>query len=185
MDAEDPYQRKNQFLYVPEDFPGLIPAELHSVFEGGPFRVCNVCEQVLVQKDLYEIQKVFRGKECVFEMAICRACGENLAREFSEESIAAIKGFLLCNYRSSGESEPQHCQFCGFPRRLFRNFTLYGACRDQSLVFPALLMCEKCGERLGQKLSRKTRDVQGEFVRDHFPGIPADFEFSPSFGSVI
>jgi len=167
-------------LQLPKPQP--IPNLLHSVYEKGPFRICCVCSQVLTDGRLYEVQKVYRGKETIFEMAICHGCGEEVAREFSEESKENMKHFLLSHFRPS--TEPSHCHFCGFPRGLVPNFTIVGMCREHSLLVPSIIMCEKCGERLQQKLSRKTREAQGDFIRDNFPGVPEGLDVSPapSFG---
>lgn len=50
---------------------------------------------------------------------------------------------------------------------------------------PSLVMCDGCNERLQDCLSRKTRDVQDDFVRDNFPGVPADLDLSPSFSGLL
>ncbi len=162
--------------------PQPIPDLLHSVYEKGPFRACCMCGHHLADGRLYEIQKVFRGKEAIFEMAICHGCGEDVAREFSQESMENMKQFLVANFRPS--PEPSHCHFCGFPRALVHDFTIVGMCRQTSLLLPSIIMCEKCSERLQGKLSRKTREAQGDFVRDHFPGVPEGLDVSPapSFG---
>ncbi len=159
-----------------------IPDLLHSVFEKGPFRSCCVCGDILTDGRIYEIQKVYRGKEAIFEMAICHKCGEDTAKEFSEESKESMKNFLLSNFKPA--PEPTHCHFCGFPRALVPNFTIVGMCRQSSLLVPSIILCEKCGETLQTKLSRKTREAQGEFVRDHFPGVPEGLDVTPapSFG---
>ena len=167
---------------------------MHSVYEEGPFKSCTVCGETLSDGRLYEIQKVYRGKEVIFEMAVCHSCGENVSREFSEESFESVKQFLSDNFRPSGstvDSEdkdlyiPQHCQFCGFPRTLVENYTIVGACLEHSLIWPSIMMCENCSEQLQTKLSVKTRDAQGDFIRDHFPGIPSDLDLSPSFSGIF
>lgn len=127
---------------------------------------------------IYEIQKVFRGSEVLFEMAICRRCGEQVAKEFSEESIEAMKGFLLSNFKP--DKDASHCHFCTFPLALLEGWTMVGACREDRLIFPPIILCEPCSENLQQRLSKTTRDVQDEFIRDHFPGVPADLDLSPS-----
>jgi hypothetical protein len=181
VQSEDPLRCHETWL--PEFKPCPIPRELHSVYEEGPFTSCNVCGESLADGRLYEIQKVYRGKQVVFELGICHNCGENVAREFSEESLEAMKGFLLCNFKLTLEA--RHCHFCGLPRSVTPNYTIVGACRESSLIFPTLVMCEKCSEGLQDRLSRKTRDTQGDFIRDHFPGVPADLDLSPSFGGVL
>lgn len=160
--------------------PRPIPDLLHSAYEEGPFRSCTVCGDVLTDGRLYEIQKVFRGTEAIFEMAICHTCGEGVAREFSEQSMESVRRFLEEHFRPAQEG--QHCNFCGFPRGVVQNYTIVGACREHSLVLPSLVMCEKCTERVQEELSQKTRDAHDDFVRDHFPGVPADLDVSPIFG---
>jgi len=173
------FDQKNMQPYLR---PQPIPELLHSVYEKGPFRTCCVCGHRLLDGRLYEIQKVFRGKEAIFEMAICHECGEGVAREFSEESMENMKKFLMENFKPAGE--PTHCHFCGFPRALVPNFTIVGMCREKSLLVPSIVMCEKCSESLQGKLSRKTREAQGDFIRDNFPGVPEGLDVSPapSFG---
>ncbi len=159
--------------------PTPIPDLLHSAYAEEPFRRCTVCNADLHDGRLYEIQKVFRGKEAIFEMAVCQKCGESVAEEFSEESITRIRRFLTERFRPS--SEPEHCHFCGLPRGLFSSFTVVGACQSSALILPTIVMCEPCSEKLQEQLSKKTRDVQADFVRDTFPGVPADLDLSPSF----
>lgn len=172
----------------PEDIkkfirPQPIPEILHSVYEEGPFRTCNVCGAVLTDGRLYEIQKVYRGEQVVFELAICDRCGETVSREFSEESMEKIKRHLLENFKPSDDAG--HCHFCGFPRALIHNFTIVGACTETSLILPSIIMCDNCSESIQELLSRKTRDAHDDFVRDNFPGVPADLDLSPSFGPLL
>jgi hypothetical protein len=178
-----PGQPYSWVLRIPQPYLPKIPSDLHSVYEAGPFTRCNVCEEPLRELGLYEIQKVYRGKEVIFEVALCHRCGEELVRELSQESLEAMKGFLFANFRPTPEAE--HCHFCGFPRGLFANYTVVAACEGSALLLPRIVMCERCGERLSELLSRKTREVQSDFVRDHFPGVPADLDLSPSFRGIL
>jgi uncharacterized protein with PIN domain len=168
---------------LPHVRPQPIPELLHSVFEKGPFKTCCICSKVLTDGRLYEIQKVFRGKEAIFEMAICHGCGEEVAQEFSEESKENMKKYLVENFRPA--PEPQQCHFCGFPRALVPNFTIVGMCQKFSLLVPSIIMCEKCNESLQGKLSRKTREAQGDFIRDNFPGVPEGVDVTPSPSLVL
>jgi hypothetical protein len=163
--------------------PQPIPELLHSVFEKGPFKTCCVCSKVLTDGRLYEIQKVFKGREAIFEMAICHGCGEEVAQEFSNESKENMKKFLVDNFRPA--PEPAQCHFCGFPRNLVPNFTIVGMCQKFSLLVPSIIMCEKCTERLQGKLSRKTREAQGDFIKDNFPGVPEGLDVTPSPSLVL
>ena len=166
-----------------ETEPSEIPKELHSFYEEGLFQKCTICDKDLEHLGLYEVQKVYRDKEVIFETAICQACGEDLSKEMSLESMDAMKGFMLCNFKPT--EEPDHCHFCGIPRAIFENYTVIGACRELSLLLPLIIMCEKCSEHLQGELSEKTREVQGNFIRDHFPGVPADLDLSPSVGTLF
>jgi hypothetical protein len=138
---------------------------------------------VLTDGRLYEIQKVFKGREAIFEMAICHGCGEEVAQEFSNESKENMKKFLVDNFRPA--PEPAQCHFCGFPRNLVPNFTIVGMCQKFSLLVPSIIMCEKCTERLQGKLSRKTREAQGDFIKDNFPGVPEGLDVTPSPSLVL
>ncbi|MEE3182120.1 MAG: hypothetical protein VX288_09455, partial [Planctomycetota bacterium] len=105
------------------------------------------------------------------------------SKEMSLESMDEMKGFMLCNFTPT--EEPDHCHFCGIPRAIFENYTVIVACRELSLLLPLIIMCEKCSEHLQGELSEKTREVQGDFIRDHFPGVPADLDLSPSVGTLF
>ncbi len=170
----DPEELKK--LYEPQPIPEL----LHSVYSEGPFRQCTVCDRDLSDGTVYEIQKVFRGTEVVFEYALCFGCYEDISQEFSRESIERVQNFVESEFKPV--EDVTHCHFCGLPRSVIHNFTLVGMCCKHALIVPGLVMCETCEERLQTVLSQKTRDVQGDFIRDNFPGIPANFDLSPSFG---
>jgi hypothetical protein len=163
--------------------PKPIPELLHSAYEDGPFSTCTVCGENVNDGRLYEIQKVYRGKEVIFELAVCQRCGENAAKEFSQESTENLKNFLLDEFKPT--SEITCCNFCGFPRGLTPNFTVIGACSEHLLVLPSIIMCEPCTDKLQTLLSTKTKDVQGDFVRDNFPGVPADLDLNPSFSGIL
>jgi hypothetical protein len=182
LDPEDDPLAK---IFVPPSATGKlvqIPKELHSFSERGPFRKCSACSVDLLKGCTYEIQKVYRDREVIFEMALCMTCGEGLSKEFSEESMEALKGFLLSSFRPSEDS--CHCHFCGYPRPLTTGYTLVGTCRSQSLLMPALVLCQACGDKLQNRLSRKTREAQDDFIRQNFPGVPADLDMSPVLGGL-
>ncbi len=183
LEFSDDSLKPDDAIRLPSFDPVPIPPNLHSVYEGGPFSTCTVCSESLTDGRFYEIQKVYHGTECIFEMSVCHTCGETIARDFSEASLEAIKGFLICNFKPT--REPHHCHFCGLPRSLFKNYTIVGACSEASLVFPSIVMCEKCSEGLQERLSQKTKEIQGDFMQDHFPGVPADFDLSPTLGGIL
>jgi hypothetical protein len=39
-----------------------------------------------------------------------------------------------------------------------------------------MAVCESCHERVQKKLSRKTRETFGEFIENHFPGVPENID---------
>ena len=161
----------------------LIPEHLHSVYEGGPFNRCCACRKPLLEADLYEIQKSYSGTEVVFETAICHECGSRLAAEISADSLQAMKGFLLCCYKPSVDLH--HCHFCQDPRQFYENYSVVGLCREANLLMACIVLCEKCGDSLTSRLSSRTQEIQDDFIRNNFPGIPADFDLSPHFGGLL
>jgi len=163
--------------------PTSIPCELHSAYERGPFKTCTGCSRDLADGCLYQIQKVVRGKETVFEMAICQGCGMRLYEEFSEESLEALKSFFLENFKPSPECS--NCHFCGFPRPLAKTYTIVGICQKALLIMPPLVLCDRCSESLQARISKKTRDVQDNFIRSTFPGVPADLDVLTSLGGLM
>ncbi|MBN1421297.1 MAG: hypothetical protein JXP34_21160 [Planctomycetes bacterium] len=175
MECTDPPPSFWPFGELPEIGP--IPEILHSTYLKGPFRTCTVCDESLDDGRLYEVERVFRGREPVFEMAICLACAARISREFSRESTEAIRGFL------EEHLEPRQgdaCGTCGCETAAGRGRTVSGILRRGSLVVPMLVICETCEEALQGLLSEKTRGVQGDFIDTHFPGVPAGLDRSPT-----
>src|SRR5690606_12503845 len=215
--CDDDSEKRQRLMQALSFEPAPIPRSLHSAYEGAPFRECSVCARLLRFAGLYEIQKTWHGGECVFEMALCLECSEKLAKEFSAESLAAIKGYLLCRFQPSKDAD--RCNFCQTPRESLRCLTLLGVCRGAAadllqadacspdgeldelepcsdadreversmaepdqLILPIVIMCEPCALGLQESLSAKTREIQSDFLRDHFPGIPTNLDFRPTFG---
>ncbi len=158
-----------------------IPQHLFSVFEDGPFSVCSVCDRPLCGEDgnrLYEIKKAYRGSNVVFECAICHECGLSLLADYSKESIAAIRKFFAARFKHG--LTIFECHFCGKPRNPETSeASVMAVCVGKNLVQPPICMCDPCGEILNSSLSSRTRDVNRGFLRDNFPGIPADKADSP------
>ena len=71
-----------------------IPKQFHSLYHEGPFPKCVDCEcDLLNEPTQYFIERVFRGKEPICEMAMCLDCREKIAEELSEESMVKMKMF--------------------------------------------------------------------------------------------
>jgi len=157
-----------------------IPSELHSFSQGGPFRVCSVCHGTLAGERPYEIQKVYRGTEVVFEMAMCNPCGEQILRQFSRESVEALKDFLRSRFKRFPGTF--RCHFCSLPKALQPGYTIIGACKGSALLRPVIVLCDGCGGKLQSELSQKTRETQEGLIRDRFPGVPAQLDLNPTLG---
>lgn len=154
-----------------------IPESLHSAYEEGPFKKCLVCKGALDNGKLYQIQKSQRGSETVMEMAICFECAQGFNEDISEESKQTIANFMTSLI--SQPDDHDGCRSCAMPKLDITNYTTIAVCMAEWLMMPAVTICEKCEEGLQSSLSKPTRDRQGEFFRDHFPGIPADLDVSP------
>ena len=161
----DPNARGDRLVKVPE--------HLHSTYDKRPFRRCLVCEGHLLGP--YVIQKVWRASECILEMAVCTACQEEMSRQYSEESNEAMARFVQLRLGIE-----DCCAFCPTPREKIRNYTIVAQCRAMFMMGSEII-CERCEDEIHEALSEKTQDVHDDFVRDHFPGLPAEIDFSFTF----
>ncbi|RLS51110.1 MAG: hypothetical protein DWH91_19905 [Planctomycetota bacterium] len=76
-------------LFIP------IPPLFHSAYSGAAFEFCIDCESPLAPSGIvYSVQKFVVANETVFELAICNQCRTALYLQFSEESRAAIQGYI-------------------------------------------------------------------------------------------
>jgi len=153
-----------------------IPPLLHSVYEEGPFTQCSVCDTSLLEEGvLYEIQKVFRGAEVIFECAVCGSCAAGLIQAYSKESLKVMQEFFESSFRP--DNGPDRCHFCGGDGRAGRDdVVVMGMCMGPVLMAPPVVICEACGESLNERLSKKTKESYGEFIENNFPGVPAEWE---------
>jgi hypothetical protein len=158
-----------------------IPVHLYSVFEDGPFSLCSICQKPLITEDggkIYEIKKIYKGKNVIFECAICHECGQDLLSEYSLESVEAIRGYFNENF-IPGLSLLE-CHFCGKTRDPeVSSASVMAVCLGDCLVEQPVCMCDPCAELINDSLSKKTQDVNGDFLRDYFPGVPAEWQDSP------
>lgn len=154
-----------------------IPESLHSDYEEGPFTKCLVCSQSLQTAQLYQIQKTRRGPETILEMAICFRCAKDLGDEMSEESKETIQRFMQTLVEHP--DDPDSCRACAKRPDAVVNATTFAVCMGEFLMMSPVTICDECEDNLQNSLSKATRDRQGQFFRDHFPGIPADLDISP------
>lgn len=148
-----------------------IPSQLESVYLGGPFTTCVGCnENILEPPRIYEVQKVFKGREVILEYALCDQCGEALMKEYSRESMEAIQKYVAEHFFPSFSLD--QCHLCHGPRE--GEYALLALCRGARMI-SSFAMCHKCMEDMESLLSQKTRERMKEFMDDKFPGIPAEF----------
>ncbi len=175
MNSHDPWDDDDPF----ETLSDLeeIPRKLYSAYTSKPFVTCLMCSRPLIEQDVFQIQKIFRREECILELAVCRECSETMALEYSEESKLAI---LTFRENSLQLLDDDACDFCAKPRSEFENYTIAAVCRNTSILTPIQFMCNQCEDKLQELLSEKTRDIHGNFIKDHFPGVPTSKDFHPT-----
>lgn len=162
------------------DSTDAIPGELYSDYEERPFVCCTRCGETLADfKEGFQLAKVYRRGETIFEYALCFPCHAKMAEEFSEESREAMDRFYSQNLTTGlGLGS---CGVCGIDRSLSPNqeFSLGAICNGSRMI-EGLMLCGPCVERANAVISKKTRDVWNRFIGENFPGVPADALPSPT-----
>ncbi|MEZ5305131.1 MAG: hypothetical protein R3F11_31485 [Verrucomicrobiales bacterium] len=156
------------------DEPQPIPEELYSEYEERPFRTCTRCGETLDDfEEGYQLNKVWRRGECVFEFALCFHCQQAMAGEFSEESKQRLTEFQ--EKHIDFERPMSECAVCAADRDSFDSpeFTLIAAC-ECGHMHAGFMVCAKCVEQMQELISKQTRGVFDKFVEENFPGVPAD-----------
>ena len=159
------------------EFNSPIPKELHSVYSEGPFAKCDGCNKSLLSPPkFYEIQKVYRYGEVVFEYAICNQCGENLSREYSKESIENLQQhfFEHCQLFSL----EKNCIICQKEQNKLKEYSSIGICKGDRLFYN-LFICQECTDNIESLLSEKTKRIMGDFIDNKFPGVPEHLTPAP------
>ena len=159
-----------------EDALEEIPEILHSLYSKGPFEKCSICERPILEGDTpYEIQKVWRGKETLFEYALFQSCGLDLVRSYSKESVRKIQVFF--ENRFQPDAGHDLCHFCGTKAKPGQHdLSMMAMCLGFFLLAPPVVICEACNESLNEGLSKQTKESYGDFIDTNFPGIPAEWE---------
>ncbi|MGD1979788.1 MAG: hypothetical protein PVJ98_10365 [Akkermansiaceae bacterium] len=165
-----------------------IPPLFHSLEHDGPFRRCLTCGKDFREIDEpYNITKVFRGTECVFEYAICQSCRLEQLESFSEESRQTMEDFFEENEHLQSREERlegnenyedriKECATCGTSLDELKEYSLGCVAFDDHMVvghFP-MMICAKCESELQSRLSKSTRDQWDRFISENFDGPPAD-----------
>lgn len=149
--------------------------EFHSVEHDGPFEHCSRCGATLNEGNAYQINKAWRGGECIFEYAFCTECRDSLLEEFSEESKRNLMRHQEEKMRD-GASGTGECAFCGCDRTNIehQDFTITALCIYHEIV-DSLLICFNCQTGMHELLSQQTKDVRRRFFEE-VPGVPPDWE---------
>lgn len=155
------------------DSPTDIPREFHSEYEERPFQSCTRCGEMLAGiPGGYQIFKLYRQNEAIYEYALCDPCYGGVLQEFSAESTERLHEFH--RQRVSLNLGRWTCAVCGNARGEDGEveFSLSGACLGRRLIHE-LMICGGCRREMQALLSRHTREVWDRFVEENFPGVPA------------
>src|SRR5688572_28977540 len=92
-----------------------IPPEFHSEYEDRPFQSCTRCGEMLSAiAEGYQIFKLYRRGEPIYEYALCSPCHAGVVREFSAESRVRLEEFH--RQRVSLNLGRWKCAVCGNAR---------------------------------------------------------------------
>ena len=164
----------------PKPDENAIPKELFSDYEERPFHTCTRCGETLADfLEGYQVAKVIKRGETIFEYAICSHCHSGMIEEFSEETREALEVFYAENMTTGlGLCT---CGVCGIDREddSVQEFTIAAICQSLSTV-DTLMLCSDCTDRTNDLISQQTRDVWRRFVDENFPGVPSDAQPSPT-----
>jgi hypothetical protein len=135
----------------------------------------------------FNITKVFKGPECVFEYAICLSCKSDTFQSFSEESRKRLRSFSednprleerrerLANSQNYGEWTSE-CLQCGIPLSKVTDYSIACMGFGNHMVFDPfpMMVCSGCEQTAQKLLSKTTRDQWDKFIFDNFECPPAD-----------
>ena len=159
--------------------------ELLRPFGGGWYTECVRCGDAL--DGTYYVERALRRDEPLFEFALCERCVMGFGLEMSDDSVMAIGNFWLrhCDVdarearleaASDAGSLVDTCLLSGEPRAALDEVQVWAWCRGDQVVadlFGPAVVSGAMMERLGEGLSRQTRDAMDDFVRDHL-GLPPE-----------
>lgn len=147
-----------------------IPPELHSEYEERPFQTCTRCGEMLAEiPEGYQLFKLYRRGQPIYEYALCHPCHGGLLRSFSDESRQRLADFH--SQRVSLNMGRQRCAVCGNDRADDEEFSLTAACQGTGVVH-TLMVCGPCRREMQTLLSKHTREVWDRFVNDNLSGLP-------------
>ncbi|MCH2059702.1 MAG: hypothetical protein MK183_03660 [Verrucomicrobiales bacterium] len=149
-----------------------IPEEFYSEYEERPFLTCTRCGETLCDfTEGFQIAKVFRRSEVVFEYALCAPCHIGMIDEFSIESRKALEDYYKSNMTPGLGA--QQCGICLLERESLpvNEFSLGAACLGSQML-EAFMICSPCMEKSNLLVSKKTQGIWNDFIDNNFPGVP-------------
>ncbi|MGF1483712.1 MAG: hypothetical protein ACFBZ8_05055 [Opitutales bacterium] len=178
-----------------------IPKRFHSVYVGGRFEQCTLCEApLLANGQQYLIEKHFNGSEATLEYATCEKCTEQLHSELSQESIQRLEQRFRRAFRAFEEARgldecgmldgiAHRCLFCHAHARakVCKERIIVGWFRGIHMEISAqlpLMICYPCAEALEAQLSETTRRRLEDFANEILD-FPPDFADLPSRPSLL
>jgi len=148
-----------------------LPRELHSEYEERPFQSCTRCGESLADvPEGYQLFKLFRRGETIYEYALCHPCHAGLLADFSAESRQRLAEFHA--QRVTLNLGLRRCAVCGNDRTEDEEFSLTAACAGAGLRH-ALMVCGPCRREMQSLLSKPTREVWDRFVSENLAGAPS------------
>ncbi len=166
-----------------------IPESFHSFETDAPFSHCCDCsKELIISAETYIVQKVFSGKECIMEFALCSGCKDNLDQQMSAKSKEALYDFLFdhaelveppADYSTDQALEQiDECLTCGKLRSECKEYSYSGLFIGSHLIpgpMP-MMICDECQDDMSENLSESTKDVKNKFYEENFPGPPSEVD---------
>ncbi len=163
--------------------------DFNSLETGKPFTHCCTCDCLLSDASIHVINKSYVAHECIFELAMCMECREDMNSKLSEESRVAMFDFMhdrtdmkKRELELGSDAEPaaylKSCITCGIDSTTLTNYSTGAMFSHQELQkgpFP-ILMCSTCEEQLAETISDETRNTWDKFIGEHFPGPPSEIK---------
>ncbi len=165
-----------------------IPLQFQQGFFDGYFQSCQFCHCNLLDDQCnYIINKSYTDKQLVYEIAMCMNCKMELSKAYSKESIESINklfpwndilekrmNIILTGVEKKHEVLTNSCTLCHEKKENLTNYYEYAFCNGKDLVYYnyPYLLCETCGLKIYDVLSRKTIEAVNEYFYTYFGAPP-------------
>ena len=174
-----------------------IPESFYSFESKQPFERCISCDRYLLDDETeYFIEKALRtypgfgAQDVIFDFAICMHCAEEFRNKISRESEQSMISFFQQNVDFSQrmkmmEQHPdrciEHCMVSGRAAADCTEYQLVAHCKGNRIHDrnPPYMISGEVIEKLGDVLSRQTKDEMDGFLDRFFSPDPSLFETKP------